>query len=61
MTKRRKNQPVEEETLPGEVITGPREYTLKKPIVNRGEAKVSGDKVVLSDRQAERLKGSGHI
>lgn len=61
MRKRQKNQSSEEQSLTGELITGPREYTVKKPITHKGEGKVPGDKVVLNDRQAEWLKGSGHI
>lgn len=54
-------QPVKDEALDGELVTGPREYILKKPITHKGDPKVPGDKVELNDRQAEWLKGSGHI
>jgi len=70
MRKRKQNQPVEgdvlgepvqKEALEGELVTGPREYTLEKPITYKGDSKVPGNKVELNDRQAKRLKGSGHI
>lgn len=61
MSKQRRNLPAQEEPLVGETITGPREYTLKKPITYKGKDKVPGDKVKLNDRQAEWLKGSEHI
>lgn len=60
MRKRQKNQPVEE-ALDGELITGRREYVLLKPITQAGERKEPPAKVKLNDRQAEWLKGSGHI
>ncbi|KAE8546149.1 DUF7210 family protein [Marinobacter nauticus] len=72
MRKRKKDQPVEDETLDqaqpeqeevltGELVTGPREYVLKKTIIYKGDEKAPGDKVELNDRQAKWLKGSGHI
>lgn len=47
--------------LEGELITGPREYEVLKPIIHRGERKSPGDTVKLNDHQAEGLIGSGHI
>lgn len=38
-----------------------REYTVKNPITQRGVDKVAGDKVNLTDRQADELRKSGHI
>lgn len=38
-----------------------KEYTLKKPITYRGEARKEGEKVKLRQDQADRLKESGHI
>lgn len=38
-----------------------REYTVKSPIIHRGEEKVPGGKVNLTDRQADSLRKSGHI
>lgn len=61
MRKRQKNQPSEETVLTGDLITGPREYTVKNAFVHKGKALVPGEKVVLNDRQAEWLKGSDHI
>lgn len=49
------------EPLEGELITGPREYTVLKTITHRGEHKAPGDTVKLHDHQAERLIRSGHI
>lgn len=61
MRNRKKDQSVEEEHLGGELITGPREYFLKKPIIQAGVERKEGEPVKLNDRQAEGLKGSGHI
>lgn len=58
--RKQRNQPVEE-SLSGELITGPREYVLKKPITHGGVPKQVGDPVKLNDRQATWLKGSEHI
>lgn len=41
-----------------------REHTLKLPVVDAsqgGVEKVAGDKVTLTDREAEVLRESGHI
>lgn len=38
-----------------------REYTVKLPIINAGVEKVAGDKVILTDHEAESLRESGHI
>lgn len=38
-----------------------REYELLKPIVYRGKEVTPPTKVSLNDRQAERLRESGHI
>ena len=51
----------QEEVKTGETITNRREYTLKKPIVQKGKDKGVGEKVKLNDRQAKWLKGSEHI
>ena len=51
----------QDEVKSGETITARREYTLKKPIVQKGKEKGVGEKVKLNDRQAEWLKGSEHI
>lgn len=61
MKERSENEAVEEQPLDGQVVTGQREYTLKKPITHKGRPRVTGDKVKLNDRQAKRLKGSEHI
>ena len=45
----------------GELVTEPGRYILKKPIVYGGDLKAPDDEVKLDDRQAERLKQSGHI
>ncbi len=45
----------------GELVTAPGRYILKEPIVYGGDDKNPGDEVKLDDRQAERLKKSGHI
>jgi len=49
------------ETKVGTLIPARREYSLKLPIKYRGVDKIAGEKVKLNDRQAERLKESGHI
>lgn len=51
----------EKSTRAVEVKDPRREYTVKLPIINAGVEKVSGDKVVLTDHEAESLRKSGHI
>lgn len=47
--------------LTGTTITADQEYTLKKPLINRGKELEPGQKVKLNSRQAKWLKGSEHI
>lgn len=43
-------------------VTNPRrEYTVKNTINQGGVEKVAGEKVNLTDSQAEKLRASGHI
>ena len=60
MRKKKIKTPIQE-PLVGELITGPQEYTLLKPIVLNGVPRAVGEKVKLKDHQAERLKRSEHI